>query len=73
MWAAHSVGMTSVSLSFLGMQALSYEQAIHKKTNASEKCIGFIDGTVIGISRPNRNKWQNVVYKGRKRKHVLKY
>lgn len=36
-----------------------------------KNCIGFIDGTIRGISRPT--KAQKEFYNGQKRKHALKY
>eukprot|EP00171_Calliarthron_tuberculosum_P005259 IDg5259t1 len=37
------------------------------------ECVGFIDGTVIGIARPSGAMEQRVAYNGHKRKHALKY
>ena len=49
----------------------SYADAIHKKGAPLENCFGFVDGTVIRISRPKSN--QNVVYNGHKRVHAIKF
>ena len=40
---------------------------------ALPNCVGFIDGTVIGIARPKGQRRRRVVYNGHKRKHALKY
>lgn len=61
-----------MSASFLEQRAAIYAQAVHAKSSALANCVGFIDGTVIGIARPGENKVQNVVYNGQKRKHALK-
>ena len=58
---------------FVAERAQLYSEAVHQKSNAMSNCIGFIDGTVIGISRPGGYRMQNVVYNGHKRKHALKY
>ena len=36
-----------------------------------DSCLGFIDGTVRRIARPNKN--QRIVYNGHKRVHALKF
>jgi hypothetical protein len=36
---------------FVAANAARYAQAIHAKSYGLENCIGFIDGTVIGIAR----------------------
>ena len=38
-----------------------------------DTCIGFIDVTVLGISRSKGHLAQRVVYNGHKRKHAMKY
>lgn len=50
-----------------------YAEAVQEKAATSSDCIGFIDGTVIGIARPKGSMQQRVVYNGHKRKHTLKY
>lgn len=50
-----------------------YADAIYAKTNALDNCVGHIDGTVLGIARPNEQGLQEVVYNGHKRKHALKF
>ncbi len=54
-------------------RASLYAASVHAKTSALEFCVGFIDGTVIGIARPCDSDQQNVAYKGYKRKHALKF
>jgi hypothetical protein len=39
----------------------------------ASSCVGFIDGTVIGISRPGNSFQQRAAYNGHKRKHALKF
>lgn len=50
-----------------------YAGKISQKCNGLSNCVGFIDGTVIGIARPSGHLYQRVVYNGHKRKHALKY
>lgn len=51
-----------------------YAQSIKDKSMAISNCVGFIDGTVIGIARPSGDQiMQRVCYNGHKRKHGLKY
>ena len=44
-----------------------------RKVGALENCIGYIDGTVLEIARPDDAGLQNVVYNGHKHKHALKF
>ena len=48
-----------------------YANAIHHKGAPLQNCFGFIDGTVLGIARPQTN--QRVCYNGHKRIHALKF
>lgn len=54
-------------------RATLYAKAIQDSSRAPNKFIGFIDGTVIGVSRPGKYVAQKVAYNGHKRKHALKY
>ena len=58
---------------FMGTRLAGYANAINRISNTLPNCVGFIDGTVIGIARPKGNLAQWVVYNGHKRKHALKY
>ena len=44
-----------------------YADAVEDKTDGLHNCVGFIDGTVIGIARPTRYETQMVAYNGHKR------
>ena len=46
---------------------------VFQKSDALSNCVAFIDGTVIGVSRPGNSGYQHVLYNGHKRKHALKY
>lgn len=63
----------SLNSQFIARKADIYSKAVHKKCVVLRRCIGFMDGTVIGISRPSRNDEQNASYNGHKRKHGLKF
>jgi nuclease HARBI1 len=65
----------SLSSAQVSMRASRYADAVRKKggANALSNCVGFIDGTVIGISRPGDNFEQRAAYNGHKRKHALKF
>ena len=58
---------------FIESRASLHAASVHAKTSALESCVGFIDGTVIGIARPCDSDQQNVAYNGHKRKHALKF
>lgn len=58
---------------FSARNAAKYAQSIHSKCEVLDHCIGFLDGTVIGIARPGSNIEQNAAYNGHKRKHALKF
>ena len=48
-----------------------YCNVIHWKGALLQNCFGFVDGTVLRISRPKIN--QNIVYNGHKRVHDIKF
>ena len=58
---------------FVAEKASTHAEAVHQKSNAMPNCIGFLDGSVIGISGPRGSRMHNVVYIGHKRKHALKH
>lgn len=49
------------------------ESKVYAKVGALRNCVGFIDATVIEISRPDDTGLQNVCYNVHKRKNELKY
>lgn len=57
---------------FLEMQEKRYAAAT-RKLSVLQNCIGFLDGTVLDIARPNSNAEENVASNGHKRKQALKY
>ena len=48
-----------------------YADAIHQSGSALDNCLGFIDGTVRPVCRPDAN--QRVIYNGHKRVHSIKF
>ena len=58
---------------FVAQRAQKYATTINEKCPALDRCVAFMDGTVIGIARPGKNDEQNAAYNGHKRKHALKY
>ena len=58
---------------YMSPRARIYANAIREKGGALRNCVGFIDGTVIGIARPGDSTAQSVAYNGHKRKHALKF
>lgn len=48
-------------------------QKLTERIGSLDNCVGFIDGTAIGIARPDDGGLQRVVYNGTKRKHALKF
>lgn len=62
-----------INQEFMIEKAPIYAQSVYEKCQALTNCVGFIDGTVIGISRPKGNAMQKVAYNGHKRKHALKF
>ena len=55
------------------MKAEGYASSIYEKFHALNNCVGFIDGTVIGIARPKGYEFQRVAYNGHKWKHALMF
>lgn len=58
---------------FVARRAVKYAECIYQKCPSLDRCIGFMDGTVIGIARPGSSAEQNAAYNGHKRKHALKF
>lgn len=58
---------------FFKQQLDRFADSIDVKSGCLQNCVGFIDGTVIGIARPFGNMAQMSAYNGHKRKHALKY
>ena len=58
---------------YLQSQAGKFAEAIRDKSEGLENCIGFIDGTGIGIACPSGFDSQLVAYNGHQRKHALKF
>ena len=50
-----------------------YAECVASAGSMLQYCVGFIDGTVIGIARPQASEMQRVVYSGHKRKNALKF
>ena len=67
--------LSSVSLigHYMSPRARIYANAIREKGGALRNCVGFIDGSVIGVACPGDNTAQSVAYNGHKRKHDLKF
>lgn len=72
---ARSNLLTSViPKAFIAGRSQAYASAVFEKSGCMDNCVAFIDGTVIGISRPGGGEiHQRVVYNGHKRKHALKF
>lgn len=66
---SHTLRMTPQNLSPTDVEALC--AAVQDAGAPLERCIGFIDGTVIEVCRPG--KFQEIVFNGHKRKHALKF
>lgn len=59
---------------YFQQRAETFAERVFDKGRALDNCLAFIDGTVIGVSRPSgSNINQRVLYNGHKRKHALKY
>ena len=58
---------------YLASRAQTFSEAVSNKGGALPNCVGFIDGTVLGVVRPSGHMQQMVVYNGHKRKHALKF
>lgn len=63
----------SIGSDFMRQRAEMYAGKVFEKCGALTNVVGFIDGTVIGITRPKGSAFQRVIYNGHKRKHALKY
>lgn len=65
---------TSIPAQYMARRAVRFADRILEKSQGLDNCVAFIDGTVIGVSRPGGHGIdQRVVYNGHKRKHALKY
>jgi len=70
----HLLRETVLSSAFFQSRFDFYAGAIYAKGGALKHCVGLIDGTVIGISRPSGGYMQQLVaYNGHKKKHALKF
>lgn len=58
---------------YIHQHAANWALSVQQKTECLDNCIGFIDGTVWKIARPDDDHVENVVYNGHKRAHALKY
>lgn len=58
---------------YTSIRAPLLAEKVEEKVGALNNCIGFIDGTVLEIARPDDDALQNVCYNGHKRKHALKF
>lgn len=65
--------MGELNSNFLQPKLGLYANAVEKKCGTLENCVGFIDGTVIGVARPGDNGMQNVLYNGHRRTHAIKF
>ena len=66
--------LVSVSFSSASMltRAPALAAAVYKMTQCLDNCIGFLDGTVLGVARPGSLAAKNFEYNGHRRKHALK-
>ena len=62
-----------ISPQFMNQNAERYAKGVHDKCQALTNCVGFIDGTVLGIARQKGYTMQRIAYKGHKRNHALKF
>lgn len=58
---------------YISAKAELFSGAIQEKCSVLSHCLGFMDGTVLGIARPSDGAEQNAAYNGHKRKHALKF
>ena len=73
-WAVHKQTLTGpLSATFFEQRAHTYAAAVRRKCAVMDRCLGFIDGTVLGIARPVDYDVQHAAYNGHKRKHALKF
>lgn len=64
----------NLSLEFWSWKFEGYDRAVFEKSKALEDFVAFIDGTVIGISRPGGVEiCQRIVYNGHKREHAIMF
>ena len=63
----------NISSHYLQSQAERFAEAMKDKSEILENCVGFIDGTVIGIALPSGFDSQLFACNGHKRKHALKF
>lgn len=59
--------MIDMSESFMVAKKMRYFEGIMNNCTTLDRCIGSIDGTLIGISRPTNHEEQNSAYNGHKR------
>ena len=64
--------LSAVPQAYMASRFYAFNKAFSDKGGAIDKCIGFIDGTVVGVAHPKEYMRQLVVYNGHKRKHALK-
>ena len=62
--------VSPLNASYLQAKLPHFADSIFRKSNALRKCVAFIDGTVIGVSRPGDSGYQHVLYNGNKRKRA---
>lgn len=58
---------------FMQARARLYSNSIQQKSPYLNRCVGFVDGTVIKVAKPLNNSIQKSVYNGHKRAHALKF
>ena len=63
-----------VSPEFMQPRVVPYARAVREKVYALGHCVGFIDGTLIGIERPGDDEiLRSLAYNRPKRKHAMKF
>ena len=62
-----------ISPQFKNLYAERYVKAVHDMCQALTNCVGFIDGTLIGIERRKGYATRGIACNGHKRKHALKF
>ena len=63
--------LSNLNQPWLSLQYLQgFCNTIHQKGVALSNCWGFVDGTVLPISRPNES--QKILYNGHKKVHAIK-
>lgn len=63
--------LVTINTNFLENTMDIYANEIEDEYGALGNCVGFIDGTAVGIWRPENRQLQAVVYNGLRRKHSL--